>query len=246
MTAWASTWEVPAVDLRFRRSDLIVLTVMAAALAAMVLAESHADPAAIGAGAIGMMGPLALPGTRHVFENSFRYRRDWSVVTFLAAFCGLWVGFGLVASGLLAIVADVVGPTTINASLVVALLVAAAWQVSPVKRRALRDCHRAVPLPPHGWPATSACLRYGAVFGVRCLLACGGLMLPMFAASQGHVFFGAFAMIAAVGERRVLMLRRSPVLVSAGLLAIGFLALTVGPDPASPVLGWVCAIPRGR
>jgi predicted metal-binding membrane protein len=54
---------------------------------------------------------------------------------------------------------------------------AALWQLTPVKRWALRACHRAMPLAPQGWRAEMDCLRYGSTMGGYCLASCGVLML---------------------------------------------------------------------
>jgi predicted metal-binding membrane protein len=69
--------------------------------------------------------------------------------------------------------------------LVAALGGAAAWQLTPWKRRALFACRRTVPLPPLGRKADLACLRYGAQQGRRCILSCWPIMVVM--AVAGHV-----------------------------------------------------------
>ncbi len=68
---------------------------------------------------------------------------------FAAAYLLTWATFGVVA---LAIAARVPATGQVTA-LSAVLAAAAAWQLTPAKRRALRGCHRSVPLPPRGWRA---------------------------------------------------------------------------------------------
>jgi predicted metal-binding membrane protein len=198
-------------------------------------------------GSVGLMGPLALPATRYVAANSFQTRRQRAVATFLLAFFAIWLLFGLAASyviGLVRLVAPSSRSTPMNVSLVAALIAAALWQFLPTKRTSLRDCHRTIPLPPRGWAATRACLKFGTMGGARCVMAGGGLMLPMFAATQGHLMLGLMATAVAIGERQFLVLRRHRWLISVGLVGLASISVAAGPNPGNGVLGWVCAIPE--
>ena len=200
-------------------------------------------------GSVGLMGPLALPATRYVAANSFRARRERAVATFLLSFFTIWLLFGFAASsviGLVLLVAPLSSSTPLNPSLVAALMAAALWQFLPTKRTSLRDCHRTMPLPPRGWAATRACLKFGAVDGARCVMAGGGVMLPMFAATQGHLLLGLIATAVAIGERQFLVLRRHRWLISVGLVGLASISVAAGPNPGNGVLGWVCAIPKPR
>src|SRR6201999_1979005 len=99
---------------------------------------------------VAMMVPTALPAVRHVAANSLRRRRARAMATFAAVYALGWVAFGVV---LLA-----VSPAWSGVARAVvaagALAIAAGWQLSGPKRRALRDCHRPSPLPPTGRRAT--------------------------------------------------------------------------------------------
>src|SRR6266540_6753308 len=57
------------------------------------------------------------------------------------------MAFGALALTVAALVPAAPG----SAAFAIVLAGAAAWQLSPLKRRWLRDCHRSVPLPPRGW-----------------------------------------------------------------------------------------------
>jgi predicted metal-binding membrane protein len=128
-----------------------------------------------------MMLPSALPAARHVALNSRWRRRQRASAVFVVTYLAVWLLFGLV-------VVSVAGwahlPTGASWPLVLALVVAAGWELTAVKRRCLRGCHRTVPLPPDGWKADAACIRFGLRYGWSCLGACWALMLPM--ALAGH------------------------------------------------------------
>jgi predicted metal-binding membrane protein len=128
-----------------------------------------------------MMLPSALPAARHVALNSRWRRRQRGGAVFVATYLALWLLFGLV-------VVSIAGwahvPTGASWPLALALVVAAGWELTAVKRRCLRACHRTVPLPPDRWKADAACVRFGLRYGWSCLGACWALMLPM--AIAGH------------------------------------------------------------
>ncbi len=129
-----------------------------------------------------MMLPVALPATRHVALNSLRRRRARAMVLFLAAYVAVWVAVGAAAVTAveLAIGAGVAPPALAGGG----LLVAAGWQLTRVKRRALVGCRRTVPLPPVGWRADAGCVRFGVQQAARCVRSCWALMLAM--AALGH------------------------------------------------------------
>jgi len=87
---------------------------------------------------------------------------------FSAAYLLVWAAFGLVALAAGGMMPGVPGP----APLAVVLAAAAAWQLSPFKRRCLRGCHRSLPLPPYGWRAEKGALRFGLRNGLYCLGTC--------------------------------------------------------------------------
>ena len=71
-------------------------------------------------------------------------------------------------------------------------------------------------------------------------------MLPMFVGGSGHILLGLLASAAAMGERRVLIFRRKPWILSGGALGLVALTAVSGSDPGRAVLNWVCAIPGVR
>lgn len=128
-----------------------------------------------------MMVPPALPMARHVAQNSKRRRRQRGVFLFGGASLLLWLGVGLVAVSL----ATLTGVSDQRRWLLGgSLLVAALWELTPAKKRALKACHRTLPLPPDGRKADRACVRLGLQYGKACFRVCWALMLPM--ALVGH------------------------------------------------------------
>jgi predicted metal-binding membrane protein len=136
---------------------------------------------------VAMMGPAALAGVRHTGLNSLRWRRGRAMAGFAAAYLAVWAAFGVLALAAAALFtgAAVPGP----AALAAVLAIAAAWQLTPAKRRSLRACHRSVPLPPRGWRAEWGSLRFGLRNGAACLGSCWCLMLVMVAAPAGQVLW---------------------------------------------------------
>jgi predicted metal-binding membrane protein len=131
--------------------------------------------------AVAMMLPSALPMVRHVELNTRWSRRQRSGALFAGSTLAVWALFGLVVvslTGWMPAAQQDVRP------LVGALVLAAAWELTPAKRRSLRACHRTSPLPPNGWKADTACIRSGLRYGMACVGACWALMLCM--AIAGH------------------------------------------------------------
>jgi predicted metal-binding membrane protein len=132
---------------------------------------------------VAMMLPTALPAVRHVAVNSLYWRRRRAVVEFLAVFLGIWAIFG-------AVVLDTLTsqkPAGSAAVLAAALALAALWQLTPLKRRALLACHRPQALPPHGWRATAGVARFGLRNGGACLASCWAMMLAVAVVSSARL-----------------------------------------------------------
>ena len=134
---------------------------------------------------VAMMGPGALAGIRHTGINSLRWRRGRAMTEFAVAYLGVWAAFGAVALALSAL-----APSRQRLGvLALVLALAAAWQVTRFKRRALRDCHRSVPLPLRGWRAEWGALRFGLRNSLSCVGSCWCLMLVMIAVPGGYLLW---------------------------------------------------------
>jgi predicted metal-binding membrane protein len=136
---------------------------------------------------VAMMGPGALAGVRHTGMNSLCWRRRRAMAEFSASYLAVWVAFGLLVIAGTAAIPGVPGWPALAAT----LAVAAAWQLTPYKRRLLRDCHRSVPLPPTGWSADRGALTFGLRNGLACLGSCWCLMIVMVAVPGAHLLWTA-------------------------------------------------------
>jgi predicted metal-binding membrane protein len=146
-----------------------------------------------------MMVPMTAAALRIVALRSFRERRGRALALFLLGYVAIWCAVApvyLVA----AVAVHVAGGGAVLLPLGLAFAAAAAWQGSAAKRKALRRCHRTVPLPPAGRRADLACLRYGLDQGRSCLASCWALMLIP-AAGAHHPALMLAAAAAAVAER---------------------------------------------
>jgi predicted metal-binding membrane protein len=174
-------------ELLLRRPELGASVVVVAAWVAVLALAAAGGHRHVSGGlpywmlvTVAMIGPAALAGIRHTGLNSLRWRRRRAMVEFAAAYLALWIAFGALA---LAVAARVLVLVPRPVAFAIVLAGAAAWQLCPLKRRWLRDCHRSVPLPPRGWVAEKAALRFGLRNGAACLGSCWCLMLVMVVAS---------------------------------------------------------------
>jgi predicted metal-binding membrane protein len=173
---------------------------------------------------VAMMGPAALADVRYTGLNSLRWRRRRAMAEFSAAYLLVWTAFGLVALAAGEMMPGVPGP----ASLAAVLATAAAWQLSPFKRRCLRGCHRSLPLPPYGWRADIGALWFGLRNGLYCLGTCWCLMLVMIAAPGGQLPWTAGLAGVITSERRLPRPRGTIRAVAALLGCATVAALAVG------------------
>jgi predicted metal-binding membrane protein len=165
---------------------------------------------------VAMMLPSTLPAARHVGTGSLRWRRRRAMITFVAGYVGVWVAFG---AAVLLVLAARPGVDTelVGAG---ALALAAVWQLTGYKRRALGDCHRPSPLPPRGWRATAGVLRFAWLNGLACIRSCWALMLAM-ALARSMVIFWMIAITGIVTVEKFAAKPRQAARVSAVLLAVG-------------------------
>jgi predicted metal-binding membrane protein len=169
--------------------------------------------------AAAMMLPGALPAARHVAVNSLRRRRRRAVATFVAVYLAMWAAFGLLVLALAPLWSSL-DATAVSAA---ALSLAVAWQLTPAKRRALRGCHIAPPLPPRGPSATAGVVRFALRNGAACVGSCWALMLGMTAAAPAALWtVAATGIVTAekLGPRPRRTARAAAALLAAGALAV--------------------------
>jgi predicted metal-binding membrane protein len=179
--------------------------------------------------AVAMMAPVTLPAVRHVGFNSIRRRRQWAMTLYFAVYTGVWVAFGVLALASERMAREALGLDR-RILLTLALAVAAGWQVTRVKRRALFRCRRTVPLPPVGLLADAGCVRFALQQAWRCITSCWALMGVM--AVVGHsdhsglVWMTSLTALVMVEEltllgRRLLRSSAAALIAAAGLVALG-------------------------
>lgn len=162
---------------------------------------------------IAMMGPAALGGVRHTAINSFVWRRGRAMAEYSVGYLAIWTLFGI---AVLAAAAQLPAGARWAAT-ALTLAAAAAWQLTPLKRRWLRDCHRSVPLPPRGWRAEAGAVRFGLRSGLACLGSCWCLMLVMAVAPGAHLLWTAALAVIVSAERMLARPRRATRLAALGL-----------------------------
>lgn len=123
--------------------------------------------------ATAMMVPASMPAVTHVGTKSLFWRRRRATVEFLAVFLALWIVVGAAVleplSGW--------GPAGSAYGLAAALALAAVWQLTPLKRKAMLACHRSRPLPPRGWRASAGVADFALHNGSACVASCWAMML---------------------------------------------------------------------
>ena len=148
---------------------------------------------------IAMMFPLAIAPVRVTAERSLWRRRHRAIAEFLAGYVLVWLVVGAIGIWVLTTLPLVSG-LGLNLSTSLGLLVAAAWQLTPVKRRALRACHRTAPLAGSGWRADRDCVAYGLTTGGRCVVNCWAIMFACLLSAHSIPVMVAGTMVG-VGER---------------------------------------------
>ena len=171
---------------------------------------------------VAMMLPATLPMARVVARNSKSYRRQRAIFLFAGSSLLIWIPFGLVvatASAILEVPGRLVG---------ICLVAAAAWELTPSKRRALKACHRLIPLPPDGRKADRADISLGLGFGRACFKACWALMLPMALAAPMSLFLMIMVSVVATAEELVVKGYRLAPPAAVVLAVAGLMVLVLG------------------
>jgi predicted metal-binding membrane protein len=165
---------------------------------------------------VAMMVPGALADVRIVALSSIWSRRQRTIALLLGCYVCVWSAFGVVAIG-------AVEALGLDAG--VLLMLAAAWELTAWKWRALRRCHLIEALPPHGAKADAACARAGLHYGSRCVVSCWPLMLAMAAAGHRAVTLMALMTLIVAAEKIVVRSARLRGPAAAALVAAALVAL---------------------
>jgi len=141
--------------------------------------------------AAAMMLPIAARGAGRVARASLWPRRHVAMVEYLVGYLAVWALIGLGAIWLVTGLYPAGAPVITAA---VALVAAAAWHVTPWRRRMLRRCGSAGFVNVYGWRADWDCAAAGAAFGRRCVITCGPAMVVM-AVSHSVLLMAGLAVV---------------------------------------------------
>jgi predicted metal-binding membrane protein len=224
---WRPEWRVAAV----------AAVAWLALLAGIGMQRAHLgpehSPAGVMAGlpgwslmVVAMMVPVTLPAVRYVGLNSMRRRRQRAMALYTAVYVGVWALFGVTALGLdhLVRVHAGLGEPVLLAG---TLAVAAVWQLTRAKRRALFACGRTVPLPPRGLRADAGCARFAVLHARRCIQSCWAIMLVMVAVGHSSLVW-MVALTALVVAEELTVRGRRLTRPAAALLAVAAAAVALG------------------
>ena len=144
--------------------------------------------------AVAMMLPTTVPHLRYIGFGTRVSRRQRSILLFALSYLTAWTlpGFAI------ALVPQPAAPVAV----VIAVLFAAGWELTPVKRRALRACCRTSPVRYRGPVADSAAAEYGLRHGGRCLLGSGPAMIALMLG--GHPWWATVALALVMAGQKLL------------------------------------------
>jgi predicted metal-binding membrane protein len=163
--------------------------------------------------------PGEIPATQYVATNTFRRSRSSAVAIFVAVYVLLWLSCGLPATLLLGVVRGLPSGVLPAAS----LLVAACYELTPLKRRAVNRCHRGEALPPTGAGRVAGVARFGWRNASGCIASCWPAMLAASVLPVAQPVAMAGFTLAMTYER----LTRRP-LTARRRVAAGYLAIAAG------------------
>lgn len=122
---------------------------------------------------VAMMLPLAVPGIRYVARMVPRHGRLAATSTFAVAYVVAWLPGAFLA---LALHAWTVASWPVVAA---GYILAAVWELTPAKRRALLRCHRRRVIRARQPARWRSCWAFGLHRGGWCVLSCGPAMLAL-------------------------------------------------------------------
>jgi predicted metal-binding membrane protein len=172
-----------------------------------------------------MMFPLLVPMVRHVAARNFATQRERSVGLFVASYALVWLVAAAASSVALVAVRAAFQAVDLAAwTGLVCCALAAAWQLSAAKVRAVNRCHGTVPLRPWAPAAARDAIGFGLLHGTRCVRACLPVMVLPLAGGHGLAAMTAvFAILLAERARPKPQYRLSAII----LLLLGLMTVVV-------------------
>lgn len=182
-----------------------------------------------------------------------RLRRPVVVALFCAGYVCAWTAYGLAAYGVFRVVAarppgvlawDRGGPWIAGA----AVVLAGAYQLTPLKRACLRNCRTPLHVVMHRWrPGPAGAVLMGVEHGGWCVGCCLGLMLVLFAVGVMSVAWMAIVALVIFAEKVLPSGARLTAPVAVCLFALGALiAVAPGRVPGLVQPGGGAAMPGMR
>lgn len=171
-----------------------------------------------------MMFPLLVPMVGHVAARNFANQRERSVGLFLTGYALVWLAAAALSSvALVALRAAFQAVDLAPLTGLICCALAAAWQLSAAKVRAVNRCHGTVALRPWAPHASRDALGFGLLHGARCVRACLPVMALPLAGGHGLGAMAAvFAILLAERARPKPQYRLSAVI----LLMLGVMTVT--------------------
>lgn len=133
-----------------------------------------------------MMLPLLTQPIAQLRLRSFQQRRNRSVTLFVAGYVAVWMTAGLVLLPAVALLGRLADRSALPAW-IIAIVLAAIWQVSPLRQRALNRCHRLPRLSAFGAAADRDCAGFGLNHGFWCTATCAPWMVLVLATPTYHL-----------------------------------------------------------
>jgi hypothetical protein len=141
---------------------------------------------------VAMMVPLVVTNLRATAARSLWRRRHRAMAGFLCGYATVWIVGGAALAVVVNHVIRLASPWVLA---VMAFMVASAWELTAVKRRALAACHAMLPLSATGWRADLDTLRYGSYVGSRCMTVCGLSMIGCALSGHGLVLIATISAV---------------------------------------------------
>jgi predicted metal-binding membrane protein len=172
---------------------------------------------------VAMMFPLLAPMVRHVAARNFAAQRERSVGLFVASYALVWLAAAAASSVALVAVRSALQAIDLAAwTGLICCALAAGWQLSAAKVRAVNRCHGTVPLRPWAPHASRDAIGFGLLHGTRCVRACLPVMvLPLAGGHSLAAMAAVFAILLAERARPKPQYRLSAIiLVLLGLMTV--------------------------
>jgi predicted metal-binding membrane protein len=145
-----------------------------------------------------MMFPLVVVPARGVAFASLWRRRNRAIAEYLSGYLAVWLLIG-VAYLYLAEAFPQLYSGTAGAGW---LLLAAVWQLAPIRLRAVRACHARLALAPSGVRADLDCLKFGLWHGCNCVVSCWALMFVAMTGAHNAAWMGVVSAFCAIERYR--------------------------------------------